>query len=444
MLVALVQRALAPEGAIVRESHLVDAKGEKQAREIDVLIETKVGEYRIKIAVEAKDEGRPMDSTKFESIMGKYLVEGGIKVNKIVIVTHRGFYEPVVERAKKLDVDLLTLTEAQEIDWSAFRPPGPCFETRPRICDIQFAPEICVVSKEKVLQDGLVVCSCGRHHGSLEQYATFLFWKTVVQKYRDLLLKLDNEAIQSGSETRARVEISLAAPHEPVVEIDGQRFPLAKISFDVRCRKEDQPTPAMPAHIQISLAPHLCRIGLVPPIENEDPVVVQKEGRIICQCCGKNHGTIAEWAYDMTMRRFLPSNKQAQEMLQKGVRESPNGHANLEVSWPLCKNWRVRFRDQDYPVTHVKVSIHAAGGKAPLECKQYDLANADGSIRRLSQMQATVGGKTMTLILPDGTSSKRIALRIADANHGNRSKKAAKLRRERAKREKRRSKKRNS
>jgi hypothetical protein len=165
-------------------------------------------------------------------------------------------------------------------------------------------------------------------------------------------------------------------------------------------------------------------------------VAVQKEGRLICQCCAKDHGTVAEWAYDKTMKQFLPSNKDAQEMLQKGVRDSPNGHANLEISWPLCKNWRVRFRDQDYHVTHVKVSVHAACGKAPLECKQYDLANADGSTRRLSHMQATVGGKTMTLILPDGTSSKRIALRIDDANKQGRSKKAAKLLKQRAKREK--------
>jgi hypothetical protein len=116
----LVQRALAPEGAVVTPSALMETGTQGETREIDVLIETRIGEYRIRIAVEAKDEGRPMDSTKFESIIGKYLVEGGLKVNKIVVVTHHGYYEPVIERARRLDIELLTLEEAKQIDWSQF------------------------------------------------------------------------------------------------------------------------------------------------------------------------------------------------------------------------------------------------------------------------------------------------------------------------------------
>jgi hypothetical protein len=92
-LVALVQKALAPDGAVVTESALVEAGCDGETREIDVLIDTKVGEYRIRIAVEAKDEGRPMDSTRFESIIGKYLVEGGVRVNKVAVITHQGFYQ---------------------------------------------------------------------------------------------------------------------------------------------------------------------------------------------------------------------------------------------------------------------------------------------------------------------------------------------------------------
>ncbi len=118
-LVALVQRTLADQGALVTESALV---GDDE-REIDILIDTMAGPYRIRIAVEAKDEGRPMDSTKFESIIGKYFGEGGIKVNKVVVVTHRGFYKPVIDRAQLLDVDLFTLTQATQIDWGQFRPP---------------------------------------------------------------------------------------------------------------------------------------------------------------------------------------------------------------------------------------------------------------------------------------------------------------------------------
>ena len=100
-LVSLVQKALAPAGAVVTDSALLDVAGMSEPREIDVLIETDVGPYRIKIAVEARDHQRKMDSTQFESLIGKYLGEGGVKVNKIVIVTHNGFFEPVVQRAER-------------------------------------------------------------------------------------------------------------------------------------------------------------------------------------------------------------------------------------------------------------------------------------------------------------------------------------------------------
>ena len=98
-LVTLVQKALAPKGAKVTESFLMELPGTGEAREIDVLIETSVGPYRIKIAVEAKDHYRKMDSTQFEAILGKYS-EGGVKVDKIVVVTSSGFYQPVIERAR--------------------------------------------------------------------------------------------------------------------------------------------------------------------------------------------------------------------------------------------------------------------------------------------------------------------------------------------------------
>ena len=71
-LVSLVQKALVPSGAKVTDSPLVDVPGMSEPREIDVLIETAVGPYHMKIAVEAKDNRRKMDSTQFESLIGKY------------------------------------------------------------------------------------------------------------------------------------------------------------------------------------------------------------------------------------------------------------------------------------------------------------------------------------------------------------------------------------
>ena len=48
-LVSLIQKALAPAGARITDSALVDIPGLGDSREIDVLIETEVGPYNIKL-----------------------------------------------------------------------------------------------------------------------------------------------------------------------------------------------------------------------------------------------------------------------------------------------------------------------------------------------------------------------------------------------------------
>ena len=123
-LVALVQRALAQTGARVTPSAMVDVPGQNGPREIDVLIESGVGPYRIAIAVEAKDERRKMDQTRLEQLLGKYQSEGSIKVNKVVIITHQGFLQPAIDRAKQFgdQVELLTYKEAESFDWLKLGP----------------------------------------------------------------------------------------------------------------------------------------------------------------------------------------------------------------------------------------------------------------------------------------------------------------------------------
>src|SRR5688572_30197600 len=89
-IVALIQSALAPEEAVVTESAIVSIDGFD--REIDVLIEAEVGMYRMKVAVEAKDHGRPLDVTAIEAVLGKYgAANRGVRVNQVVVVSRSGF-----------------------------------------------------------------------------------------------------------------------------------------------------------------------------------------------------------------------------------------------------------------------------------------------------------------------------------------------------------------
>ena len=296
--------------------------GHDDLREIDILIETAIGDYRIRIAVEAKDEGRPMDSTKFESVVGKYLVEGGVRVNKIVVVTHHGFYQPVIERAKKLDIDLLTLSEAKELDWSRFQPPGPCFQTRPHIDNITLHRRVSTVSIDAILRGGIIVV---RVAGTTELPNNLprVFWQRVVHQHRELLLQLDDEAAGTPGGKKANVVIDASIGHEVYLLLENKHYRVDRISFDVHCQKEDEPTQPPPALIHFSFALRVAHWMSFRTSTVQVRKELRREGRVVCSCCGKDHGTLFEWAHERTMRRFLPSSPAAQKLLADGVRDSP-------------------------------------------------------------------------------------------------------------------------
>src|SRR5438094_6755377 len=98
-LVKAVQQAMAPKGAKVTESVIVENAG--VSREIDVLVEGEFGVYRMKIAVEAKDHFRPLDVTAVEQIACKYRPGDGILVNQGVIVSKSGFTRDTAEIAER-------------------------------------------------------------------------------------------------------------------------------------------------------------------------------------------------------------------------------------------------------------------------------------------------------------------------------------------------------
>lgn len=172
-LVSLIQKAVAPRGAKVTDSAL-----DERGREIDILIESQVGPYRIKIAVEAKDEGRKMDMTKFESIIGKYLAHGGVKADKVVIITHRGFFRPVVTRARDLGIELMTVEEAKETDWQHFPDTGTLsFSMPPHICEIRFEPPIKIDMPKQLWHEARMICAHGHDHGPPMQVAVHLVFQ---------------------------------------------------------------------------------------------------------------------------------------------------------------------------------------------------------------------------------------------------------------------------
>jgi hypothetical protein len=106
-----ILRLLAPKNASITQSTLVPSNTGGPPREIDVLIEyvNELG-LPIRIAIEAKDYGRPISVDTVEGYIGKYNNNGGITVDKVVIVAAK-FSKNAKGRANAVGFTLCTLNE---------------------------------------------------------------------------------------------------------------------------------------------------------------------------------------------------------------------------------------------------------------------------------------------------------------------------------------------
>src|SRR5215831_20920823 len=115
-LIALLNRLLAPAGAVVTESNMVrDSDG--QLREADVTIEYNVGSYPIVIAAECRDRKRRATVEWIEQLSTKF---ENTTVNQVVAVSRSGFVNTALRKAASHRILALTLDEATDMEWVAY------------------------------------------------------------------------------------------------------------------------------------------------------------------------------------------------------------------------------------------------------------------------------------------------------------------------------------
>ncbi|MCA9025460.1 MAG: restriction endonuclease [Planctomycetaceae bacterium] len=141
-LVTIIQKSLACLNATITPSAQVPGPTSGKMREIDVLVQTPTGEFSLVVAVEAKDEKRPLDVTKIEAFIGKYRGNGALQVDKVVVVARRGFTSEAQVRADDESIELMTLDEAIDCDWCQFGPRKFTLRLSPMAVGIVFTPEL--------------------------------------------------------------------------------------------------------------------------------------------------------------------------------------------------------------------------------------------------------------------------------------------------------------
>lgn len=235
-LVAMIQRAFAPMGAKITESALVP--GQDTLREIDILIESEVGMYSIKVAVEVKDHKRKLDVTQIETIIGKYQGTGSILIHKVVVIAQRGFTDAAERRAKQANLELLTIAKAKHSGWLKAAPQTLVLRVQPHVCRIEFVPSITSNRHTDLVQQGRLICKCcGKDKGTPAELGN-KFLRTQVLRNPELLQRLEQEARQHNGQSLMSVSWPMA---NHALRIDDESHDVEEVLIHVHCVSASQP-----------------------------------------------------------------------------------------------------------------------------------------------------------------------------------------------------------
>jgi hypothetical protein len=327
-LVILIQNALAPQGAKVTESAEFKVDGLDTVREVDVLIEGEFGPFRMKVAVEARDENRRFSLQDFDSLWAKYRGECRVQIDKFAVVTRRGFTKGVLEKARKLGVALLTLDEAKARDWSQEVPSVLQFRFPPHVCTLSVEPHIENVHAEQLKEARLICACCGKDHGTLMRYVEKTVFQHILPRQPELVHRLDQEA---------------------ECQPNGQA--LLTLEWNTK-------------------------------------------NRLVCR-----QSSIDGWR-----SRTRQSSGRARSLATSATRQS-------KIDESL-----VRLQNRDHPFDKIVVGVHSISAKGNISSCEYELTSTEGDRRSFSFLDATAGGKRFRFLMPDGFKSKRIVVRIDPAS----------------------------
>ncbi len=414
-LVARIQRIMAPKGAIVTESAIV---GEDE-REIDIKIENPEGPYRVK-AVEAKDEGRKMDMTSFESYLGKYFVPGGVcGLDKLIIITHRGFSRKVIKRAeylkhdKNFGIELFTLKEAMRFDWSKFYPYNSFYRCVREVRQINFTLEKGQITKD--LCNGRIEYS-GKHFGCLKGFGIYVFENIAKKQYRSLLMQSDREVASTGQEKNINLKVPFESEGQPVLVYATDKFVICAISFNIRLYKleyEKKMPNELSFSFDFSAVPEVCSFELFPQINNIDPKIVEKSGRVIHLDGGDDGVSIMEWLASKISNEYLWAKSKTDPNSILCAQNYSDGRYYQDVIIPFDHNLRIRLNKYDYRVSMIRARVCTMFGQTVLKPKQYELKDKNGGVEYIADMQGTAAGIQFNISSVSGKDEFRIQTRPA-------------------------------
>jgi hypothetical protein len=233
-LIKRIYEQIADKDDKVTESALVKENRSSTEREIDILLEKRMFGTSIKIAVECRGRERKDDIEWIDGLIGKFR---DLDIQKVIAVSRSGFSPSAIEKANENHIDVLTLREALEKDWSKeFIRLGIGQIDR---TDFQLIIEI---SSDPPLQEQLLrttelINQTGENVGNLEDVARFIY----ESMKNDIDIKIGNEmttlfkTVEGITSNELITEIT-KVPTRPTFILDTNRikYRITNITLKIR------------------------------------------------------------------------------------------------------------------------------------------------------------------------------------------------------------------
>ena len=238
-LIAFIEGQLAPKGATVTESAMLEALDGSGPAEVDVLIELKVGEHTVRMALECRDHKRKQSVTWIEQLEGRYR---HLPVDKVIAVTRTGYSKTAYIRAQASKITPLTLREALKTEWPAefskYVMGLMTWHQRLRTAYPTYSAETPPSMSGEELRAALISDTDGSNASTFEQDVVTLYRKHSLAAVQESMGANQERWWAGGPGKEWDVTVPFTATGRWLAAPDEMRYRLAAITLILTCRFE--------------------------------------------------------------------------------------------------------------------------------------------------------------------------------------------------------------
>jgi hypothetical protein len=149
------------------------------------------------------------------------------------------------------------------------------------------------------------------------------------------------------------------------------------------------------------VSPHVSHIEFDPAVDPTEASLIAATARIVCTCCGREHGTPMLWG-----QRLLTDPDLVHELVVSASRV--NGQVCRRATWEVPGSFRLRCENVDRAVRSMTAHLHCTVARGQLAVAAY--RHGDSVVHHFS---TSVAGNVVQFVVPNGPHSDKIAVRVS-------------------------------